>query len=377
MRPPARWAGRAPLTFRAFREADRVSCQALAARAALSSYGASMPDLAGRFSPSAPLEAAERRILATCEGRVIGFVELVGEHISNLFVDPDVQGRGVGDALMTEVERRIAGDLTLSVFTVNARARRFYERLGYRVEGTALTPFAGTEREVWRMRKLRPTSDAAARLAIFDFDGTLADSADWMIGALRQLAREYGFHAPSGAEIARLRGLPTRDVLRALRVPIVQLPSITVRLRKLSREAAGEIPLFPGADALFEALERNGVQMAVVSSNGEETVRAVLGDERAGFITHFACGASLLDKRRKFRVVLARAGVPASRVLAIGDELRDIEAGRRVGVATGAVTWGYATVEALERAGPDYLFAAFHEIAEAFGASIAGQAAAV
>ena len=51
--------------------------------------------------------------------------------------------------------RRADGPLTLSVFTVNPNARRFYERLGFVVEGLKTIAFAGGDHEVWRMRKDR------------------------------------------------------------------------------------------------------------------------------------------------------------------------------------------------------------------------------
>jgi phosphoglycolate phosphatase len=365
--------GPARTTIRAFRPSDREACQALAARAAMSSYAPVMPHLAGRLGPDTPLEPADQRLLAIVNGRVAGFVELVRAHVSNLFVDPPFQGGGVGAGLLAEVERRVEGDLTLSVFTVNPRARRLYERLGYGVESTALIPFAGQAAEVWRMRKRRACRNPAGRLVIFDFDGTLADSAGWMVGAVRRLADEAGFHSPSDAEIARLRGCSPRDVIRALGVPAFRLPTLAMRLRELSHDAAGEIPLFPGAGELLEALSDAGVRIALVSSNSEETVRAVLGPTRAGRVEHFACGASLLDKAREFRAVLQRSGVAPCQVLAVGDEGRDIEAARRAGVRAGAVSWGYAPPEALERLAPDYLFAGFEEIREALVAVRSGR----
>jgi phosphoglycolate phosphatase len=49
----------------------------------------------------------------------------------------------------------------------------------------------------------------------------------------------------------------------------------------------------------------------------------------------------------------------------IGDELRDIEAARRVGIAAGAVAWGYNSTEVLERAAPELLFRQVPDIASA------------
>ena len=60
--------------------------------------------------------------------------------------------------------------------------------------------------------------------------------------------------------------------------------------------------------------------------------------------------------------------VPASTprsAIAIGDEVRDIEAARAAGIACGAVTWGYAAPEALRAMQPDMVFERVEEIAPA------------
>jgi ribosomal protein S18 acetylase RimI-like enzyme len=142
--------------LRLFSEDDRASCQRIAALAALSSYGPRMPEFRDRFVEAQPLEPADVRIVAVRDGAVAGFLDLVGSHVSNLFVDPQHQGLGIGTALMAEAARRVAGDLTLSVFILNPDARRLYERLGFQVEGVRTVPFAGSSAEVWMMRKPRP-----------------------------------------------------------------------------------------------------------------------------------------------------------------------------------------------------------------------------
>lgn len=139
--------------IRPFDEADRPACQAIAAAAALTSYGAHMPPQA--FGPHEPLEPADRRAVALADGEIVGFIELVGAHVSNVFVGPAAQGKGVGALMMAWAEAQVEGPITLSVFTVNPNARRFYERLGFTVEGTKTIHFADGEHEVWRMRKDR------------------------------------------------------------------------------------------------------------------------------------------------------------------------------------------------------------------------------
>lgn len=194
------------LEIRAYRPADDLACRRIAAQAALSSYGARMPHLQHLFGDNRALEPADLRLVALARGRVAGFVELVGSHVANLFVDPAAQGRGIGARLLAEAEARIVGDVTLSVFTVNPDARRLYERLGYRVEEDGVASFGGSLEPVWRMRKTRGAPPFP--LVVFDFDGTLADSAEWFIRSLNGVARRYGFREASAEEIEALRGAP-------------------------------------------------------------------------------------------------------------------------------------------------------------------------
>jgi phosphoglycolate phosphatase len=57
--------------------------------------------------------------------------------------------------------------------------------------------------------------------------------------------------------------------------------------------------------------------------------------------------------------------VSPAEALAVGDEVRDIEAARATGVAAGAVAWGYADPGLLRERGPDHLFETMGEVAEA------------
>ncbi len=62
--------------------------------------------------------------------------------------------------------------------------------------------------------------------------------------------------------------------------------------------------------------------------------------------------------------MLQRAGIAPAQALAIGDEVRDIEAARTAGIACAAVTWGYAAADALRAMKPDMVFERVEEIAE-------------
>ena len=212
----------------------------------------------------------------------------------------------------------------------------------------------------------------AYRLVIFDFDGTLSDSAAWMRRTINQVADRYRFKRIQDHEFALLRGRDNRAIVRHLGVPAWKMPLIANHMRKRMGRDADQIRLFAGAGDLLRRLHAEGVTLAIVTSNAERNVRRILGPEAAALIPYYECGASIFGKAARFRRVLKRSGVPRQAVLCIGDETRDIEAAASLGLAAGAVTWGYATAQILRAHGPTHVFHNLDEI----GALLTGGATA-
>lgn len=208
------------------------------------------------------------------------------------------------------------------------------------------------------------------KLVIFDLDGTLADSFAWVIANANTVAERFGFRRVADAEIETLRRSGTRELLAHLEVPRWKLPRISRHVRRLKSQHEG-IELFPGVGEMLQSLAAQGIATAMVSSDHEANVRKTLGPANVALIGHFACGASLFGKAPKFKRVMRAAGVDAADTLAIGDELRDLEAARKAGIAFGAVAWGYANPETLASRGPEEFFAAMRDIPARFAACAA------
>lgn len=193
------------------------------------------------------------------------------------------------------------------------------------------------------------------RLVIFDFDGTLADSFPWFLGALPAIARRHGLHRPTPVEMEALRLCDTREILRALGVPLWKLPAIVRDLRAMKAEAIGTIRLFPGVPEMLRDLSAAGMPLAIASSDAEASIRHTLGAAAAP-VGRIAGGASLFGKATRLRQVLRATGHRPGEAIYVGDETRDAEAAARVGTGFGAVTWGYAAPAALLARRPDWVF---------------------
>jgi phosphoglycolate phosphatase len=185
------------------------------------------------------------------------------------------------------------------------------------------------------------------RLAMFDFDGTLADSFPFFLSVFNTVADRHAFRNIDVARAGELRHLGVRQMMDHVGLPAWKLPLASKTFMAMMQDSAHEIPLFDGIADALRHLHGRGVRLAVVSSNSEHNVRAVLGPELTALVARFDCGMSVFGKASRIRAVLKACGAAPAEALYIGDQATDAEAARKAGVAFGAVHWGYATIDAL------------------------------
>ncbi|HEY0548051.1 MAG TPA: HAD hydrolase-like protein [Verrucomicrobiae bacterium] len=201
-------------------------------------------------------------------------------------------------------------------------------------------------------------------LAIFDFDGTLADTLPWMRSVFNELAEEHGFRRVERHDYEQFRDLHGHALLRALGLPLWKLPRVVSSMRRRMAEYTGPLSLYPGISDVLHRLAADGIKLAVVSSNSRENVERVLGSDNTKLMAHLACGVSMMGKAAKLRQVIRQSGVAKPGAIYIGDEIRDGEAAHKAGIAFGAVTWGQHSEAALRLQNPAEIFATVPELAQ-------------
>jgi phosphoglycolate phosphatase len=202
------------------------------------------------------------------------------------------------------------------------------------------------------------------RLIIFDFDGTLADTFPWFAGVINQVADQYKFKRIGPDEVETIRGYEGRQILKHLGVPFWKAPLIANDLRRRMTQDIKAVSLFPGVRDFLQSLVDRGVDLAVVSSNLAENIGYVLGQDIATLFSDYACGVSMFGKERKLRSIVKKSGVAQDAVIYVGDEIRDLHSARKVGIAFGAVSWGYNRIEAIQAHGPDWVFESVEDMRE-------------
>ena len=202
------------------------------------------------------------------------------------------------------------------------------------------------------------------KLVIFDFDGTLADSFPWFIKMMDVVTEKFNLTKIDKDNISELRKLDSLSFLKHLKIPLYKLPKISTFIRNMMSEHIDEIKLFAGVENMFHELKEKGYKIAVVSTNSKDNIIKVLGESLYSMNDHFVGGVSVFGKDSKLRKVLRMSGIDKKDVIYIGDELRDIQASKKIGISCGSVAWGVNDADALAALSPDEMFYEVEQILE-------------
>ena len=192
------------------------------------------------------------------------------------------------------------------------------------------------------------------RLIVWDFDGTLADSLPAAVGIFNRLAAELG-HRPV-EHVAAARTMPMREFLRRHGVSVWRLPRLMRAFRAAAAADADRVGLSAGMAEVLAEFAARGLRLGVLSSNSEANIRRCLGAN--GVESHFAFVVGyprLFGKGKALRRIVRAERLARSEVLYVGDEVRDVEAAKRAGVAVAAVTWGFHAEPLLRASGADHV----------------------
>ena len=202
------------------------------------------------------------------------------------------------------------------------------------------------------------------KVVIFDFDGTIANTLDSIIEIMNNLSDEFGFRKIKDGDVEYLRGKKPREILKHLGISLFKLPFV---VRKARRQINSHIALLsPSVDLLptLKLLKQNNCQIGIVTTNIEENVRKFLHAHNLDQFDIFYTTKKVFGKDKTISKIIRDIKIEKSNVYFIGDEIRDIEAGKKAGVRTIAVSWGYNTGEALRKERPDYLVNSTSELEE-------------
>ena len=215
-----------------------------------------------------------------------------------------------------------------------------------------------------------------ARLVIFDFDGTLADTWRDIATALNRTLRDAHLPEASGADVRRWIG---EGVRRLVEHAVPSTASSPERIEQLVAEfrvhyagcCTDTTVLYPGIRDSLDAL--SGECLAILSNKPTRFLTAIA--EALGIASCFAVivGADALAVGKPdpatVRYVVRAAGIVPDDIWMIGDSAIDVATGRAAGARTIGCTWGLRGAAELRAAVAEFLVDAPGEIAAIIAAN--------
>jgi phosphoglycolate phosphatase len=217
-----------------------------------------------------------------------------------------------------------------------------------------------------------------APIIVYDLDGTLADTAGDLMGALNAVLAQEGL-APLPVENAgSMLGAGGRALIeRGFAAAGRQLAPLKLEalfgdfLAHYNAHIADQTRLYPGVETALRAFARAGWVQAICTNKMEGSAKLLM--EKLGVANRFAfiCGQDTFgvgkpDPKPLLSTIAAAGGV-SGRAIAIGDSATDIKTARAAGVPVIAVDFGYTDVPVAEL-GPDRVISHFSELAAACAA---------
>lgn len=220
-----------------------------------------------------------------------------------------------------------------------------------------LGPVAASPHLCYAFRQVQPI-----RAAIFDLDGTLVDSLPATVDAFNVVVSPFLGTRLTAKEV-RIVGTNYRKVLGNFLPP----DKVDAGLEKLLAEFSskvGDVRPFPGVTALLGDLKARGCRLAVATLRADEITQRILAStDLAKWFDRVLSGAEAIGAGQGFAVdpaalvrIATELGVPVNEAAFVSDATVDIEAGRKAGMRTAAVTWGYQRKEDLTLSSPDFVF---------------------
>jgi phosphoglycolate phosphatase len=206
------------------------------------------------------------------------------------------------------------------------------------------------------------------RLLVFDWDGTIIDSASAIVDCICAAARDTGIPVPPRERAAHTIGLGLHD---ALRLAVPELPAeryadFVAHYRKHFLACQDSMQLFAGMRELLNELSRTHLLAIATGKSRRGLDRALEAGDLKAYFTASRCADETNPKPHPAMLLelMDELNVSKERTLMIGDTSHDLEMARAAGVDALAVTYGAHPEAGLRACAPLVCFSSVKELNE-------------
>jgi len=195
-------------------------------------------------------------------------------------------------------------------------------------------------------------------LIIFDWDGTLINSIEWICSCLQYAAAQYNCPIPESQAAKDVIGLSINKAMQTLFPEVdeqTQQQLVACYSQKYFSKQISKDDLFPGVYEMLIELNEAGYQLAVATGKNraglQEALRAT-GTEELFCITRCADETASKPDPRMLNEIMQHTDTAKERALMVGDSIHDLQMALNAHISAIAVSCGAHSEEFLQQYNP-------------------------
>ncbi len=195
-------------------------------------------------------------------------------------------------------------------------------------------------------------------LIIFDWDGTLINSIDWIASCLQQAAVQCGIAVPETQAAKDVIGLSINNAMQTLFPeidPLTQAQLVAYYSQLYSSKQISPDDLFPGVYPMLVELKASGYQLAVATGKtrvGLQKALKATGTEELFCVTRCADETASKPDPKMLLEIIQHTQAAKERTLMIGDSIHDLQMALNAPISAIAVSCGANSAELLQQYHP-------------------------
>jgi phosphoglycolate phosphatase len=130
-------------------------------------------------------------------------------------------------------------------------------------------------------------------------------------------------------------------LIKKSKISVFKISKVISEMRKEINESVSKVKPCVGMIDLLNKMKNKGLSLGVMSTNGEKTINKFLEKNKIEIFDYVVGKGSLFGKAKVIKDILKKRKLKSDEVLYIRDEVRDIEACKKLGIKIAAVTWGF------------------------------------
>lgn len=203
---------------------------------------------------------------------------------------------------------------------------------------------------------------------ILDFDGTLADTRQSIVGTIQETLKEIGYTKNLEKEIQENIELPVEIIFEEVaNLDKTQLKeAVKLYYKKYTNNCYQTVTLYSNVATTLKDLYEKNICITVMSNKGKDVIRKLLSQLKIDSYTHWLMGdQGVRDEKLSSNIVeefLGELQLHKLQTLVVGDAIDVIQMGQNAGCLTCAVTYGNHTLEQMIEYQPNYIINDFIEL---------------